>query len=85
MPEVILARRDKVGFDVPVEAWLPRGPGMAGLLEESLAIPAVGRGRAGRLLDSVRRGDPLSRARAFEAWRLVTLAAWAREFGVAFD
>jgi asparagine synthase (glutamine-hydrolysing) len=84
VPDVILGRRDKVGFDVPVESWLPRTPGLADLLQEALTIPAVNREPASRFLDAVRRGSALPRPRAFEAWRLVTLAAWSREFGVVF-
>ena len=40
---------------------------------------------AAPILQAVRSGQLLSRQRAFEAWRLVTLAAWSREFGVTFD
>ena len=85
VPEVILGRRDKVGFDVPVESWLSRTPGLPELLQEALTIPAVNREPASRFLDAVRRGQSLPRPRAFEAWRLVTLAAWSREFGVTFE
>lgn len=85
VPDVIRERRDRIGFDVPLESWLPRTPGLADLLEASLAIPAVRRERAAPLLQAVRNGQALPRPRAFEAWRLVTLAAWSREFGVTFD
>ena len=84
VPDVIRERRDRIGFDVPLESWLPRTPGLADLLETSLAIPAVRRERAAPLLQAVRSGQALPRPRAFEAWRLVTLAAWSREFGVTF-
>jgi hypothetical protein len=84
VPDVIRERRDRIGFDVPLESWLPRTPGLADLLQASLAIPAVRRERAAPLLQAVRHGQALPRPRAFEAWRLVSLAAWAREFGVIF-
>jgi asparagine synthase (glutamine-hydrolysing) len=51
----------------------------------ALAIPAVPRERAAPLLQAVRNGQALPRPRAFEAWRLVTLAARSRAFGVTFD
>jgi len=85
VPDVILERRDKVGFDVPIQSWLPRTPGLVDLLEAAVTIPAVRREGAVRLLDAVKRGAALPRPQAFEVWRLVTLAAWAREFGVVFE
>jgi asparagine synthase (glutamine-hydrolysing) len=85
VPEKIRRRREHVGFDVPLETWLPRTPGLVGLLEASLEIPAVPRDHAMRLVQAVKQGSPLPRVRAFEAWRLVTLAAWGRTFSVEFD
>lgn len=84
VPDVIRRRRDKIGFDVPVESWLPRTAGLANLLEASQAIPAVSRHRATAILRMVRGGASLARPLAFEAWRLVTLTAWAQQFGVTF-
>ena len=64
VPDVILGRRDKVGFDVPVGSWLLRTPGVADLLQYATTIPAVRREPARRFLDAVRRGqDPLPRPR----------------------
>ncbi len=84
VPEEIRARRDRIGFDVPLAAWLAHTPHLSGLLEEAVAMPAVHRDHAGRLLGAVRAGQSLSRPQAFEAWRLVTLAQWVRTFGVTF-
>jgi asparagine synthase (glutamine-hydrolysing) len=84
VPDVIRARRDKIGFDVPVAPWLARIPGLAQLLESATLIPAVRRERARELHQSVVREEPLMRRQAFEAWRLVTLSAWVLQFGVTF-
>ena len=85
VPDVILDRRAKVGFDVPLEEWIARTPHLTELLEEATHIPAVEPVHARRLLTAVRSGQALPRANAFEVWRLVTLAAWTRSFGVRFD
>ena len=84
VPDLILRRRARVGFDVPLEAWMTRTPGLVGLIEEASVIPAVDRRHAGRLASAVRSGQPLPRSHAFEVWRLATLSLWARTFEVTF-
>lgn len=85
VPDLIRQRRARVGFDVPLESWLTRTPGLLELIEESAAIPAVDASRARRLAIAVRSGQPLPRPRVFEAWRLVMLSMWVRTFGATFD
>jgi len=85
VPDEIRARHDKIGFDVPITSWLPRTPGLADLLDASRRIPAVSARRAETLRRAVVNREELPRPLAFEAWRLVTLAAWAQTFGATFD
>ncbi len=85
VPDEIRARRDKTGFDVPLESWLPRTPGLQELLDDACHIPAVRRERASALAAAVRNRVPLRRQDAFEAWRLVTLTAWSRAFGATWS
>lgn len=82
VPATILERRERVGFDVPMRAWLPRTPGIADLLDEAARLPAVRTGIAAALSRVVRSGQQVPRSEAFLAWRLVTFAAWVRHFGV---
>jgi asparagine synthase (glutamine-hydrolysing) len=84
VPDVILARRKRIGFDVPVEGWLARTPGVPERLSDTARIPAIDQSRVAQLRGVIGRGGELGRAGAFEAWRLVTLSAWAREFSVTF-
>lgn len=84
VPTVISARRLRMPFDVPVEAWLARTPGLQDQLHAAETIPAVRIERVRALRGALSRGEVLPRARAFEAWRLTTLARWADTFGVVF-
>jgi asparagine synthase (glutamine-hydrolysing) len=85
VPDQILDRRDKVGFDVPLESWLTRMPNADDLLRESARIPAVRAAAVAPLVRAVRARARMSRREAFRAWRLITLAAWRREFDVRLD
>jgi len=96
VPDAILDRRDKVGFAVPIQAWIPLVPNLPGLLAEAGRIPAVNRRVVERLLVAVQSGQPLSGflsriskgdqlRNSFLVWRLVGLAAWARHFEAEFD
>lgn len=85
VPDQVLRRRTRVGFDVPLDDWLLHTPRVPELLQSSIAIPAVDRIHAKGLLEAVLSRQPMPRARAFEAWRLVTLGAWAESFSVSFS
>ncbi len=85
VPDVILSRRRRIGFDVPVEAWLSRTPGLAGRLERMAAAPALDRESVNAVLSLVRRGGAMERRVAFDAWKLATLESWSRAFGVSLS
>jgi len=96
VPDAVLDRRDKVGFAVPIQAWIPLVPNLPDLLEEAGRIPAVDERVVARLLAAVRSGQPLSGfltriakgdqlRNSFLVWRLVGLAAWGRHFGAEFN
>ena len=95
VPDAVLDRRDKVGFAVPIQAWIPLVPNLPDLLQEAGRIPAVSQRVVAQLLDEVGSGQPLStflsrlargdRLRnSYLVWRLVGLAAWARHFDAQF-
>ncbi len=85
VPDVILSRRRRIGFDVPVEAWLSRTPGLAARLERMAAAPALDRESVNGVLSLVRRGGAMDRRAAFDAWKLATLESWSRAFGVSLS
>ncbi|NNG16944.1 MAG: asparagine synthase (glutamine-hydrolyzing) [Gemmatimonadales bacterium] len=96
VPDAVLDRRDKVGFAVPIQAWIPLIPGLPRLLEEAGTIPAVDSRTVERLVAAVRSGEPLTTflsrfgpgeplRNSLLVWRLVGLAAWAEHFEAQFD
>jgi asparagine synthase (glutamine-hydrolysing) len=81
VPGAVLDRREKVGFSVPMHAWIPRTPRIPNLLDTASRIPAVDpRGVRALLTDS---GNHL--ANPFRIWQLAALALWAERFAVTFD
>ena len=85
VPDAILDRRDKIGFAVPMRTWLPAIPGVIDLLDAVSQIPAVDRAAIAPALAVLRDGKTPTERDSFLLWRLIGLAAWARQFGVAFD
>jgi len=85
VPDAILDRRDKIGFAVPIQTWLPAIPGVLELLEEVAAAPPVNRAAVTPAIAALRDGKTPSVRDSFLLWRLVGLAAWARRFNVSFD
>jgi asparagine synthase (glutamine-hydrolysing) len=85
VPDVVLDRREKVGFPVPGRTWITLVPGVADLLAEALRIPAVDPAPFQQSLTALRAGHPMAAGTASLAWRLAILAAWIRRFDVTVD
>lgn len=84
-PPAILARRDKMGFPVPISSWLRQVRPFAESTLAALDGARPFRTAALRhLLDEVAPGRSEFSAGAFTAWRLVFLAGWARVFQARF-
>jgi asparagine synthase (glutamine-hydrolysing) len=84
LPEKIRARRDKLGFATPEEAWF-RGPlrdAVLGGIEQTLEHfpgllnPHGVRAHAAAMLEGHRRID-------FSLWRIINLGVWGRVFAVS--
>jgi asparagine synthase (glutamine-hydrolysing) len=96
VPDVVLDRRDKVGFSVPIHAWIPRLPVLQELLEEAATLPAVNprglapllpRVRAGGSLLDIMLSHPVRDRMKYSmwVWRIAGLAAWVRRVGALID
>ena len=85
VPDPVLDRRDKVGFEVPERAWMLA---VAPWVEETLSSPAA-RAIPAFNLPAVMEAWLAMRAgrRAFDwsAWRWVNLVRWAERFGAEFS
>ncbi len=85
VPDVVLNRRDRIGFDVPLRTWPAMIPDMPDLLRSALELLPVHASAMRPLLDRVSRAETLSPHDAFTLWRLVGLTDWASDFRVVFD
>ncbi|MFL5075580.1 MAG: asparagine synthase (glutamine-hydrolyzing) [Microvirga sp.] len=83
LPPKILARRDKLGFATPEEAWFrgPLKPLILDGVEATLArFPGLLDARATRaLVSAMLEGQ---RPVDFTAWRIVSIGLWGERFGV---
>ena len=83
LPPAILARRDKLGFATPEEAWFrgPLKPLILDGVEATLArFPGLLDARATRaLVSAMLEGQ---RPVDFTAWRIVSMGIWGEQFGV---
>ena len=75
VPDAILDRSDKIGFEVPIRTWLPELPALDRLLAAAARLPPVAS-------SEVRRARTLEPHRT---WWLAGLAAWSERFGVRLD
>ena len=75
VPDAILDRSDKIGFEVPIRTWLPELPALDRLLAAAARLPPVAS-------SEVRRARTLDPHRT---WWLAGLAAWSERFGVQLD
>jgi asparagine synthase (glutamine-hydrolysing) len=80
VPDVVLDRRDKIGFSVPMAAWFEAlAPWIAERLEHVGGLPGVQAGEVQRRWRGEgRRTDP------YMVWRCVSLSIWAERFGARF-
>jgi asparagine synthase (glutamine-hydrolysing) len=95
-PDEVLDRRDKVGFSVPIHAWISKLPILTELMEEAARLPCVdphglaplmSRSNSGRSMLDVMLSHPVRDQikYSFWVWRLAGLAGWVRQFGVEID
>ncbi|MDJ1158993.1 asparagine synthase (glutamine-hydrolyzing) [Chelatococcus sp. SYSU_G07232] len=76
MPDAIVWRKNKFGFEAPEDVWLKRHHGV--MEQAVLASPIIGEiADRGRLAQHYRTLDKRSR------WRLYSVALWEKAFGVA--
>jgi hypothetical protein len=77
----VLDRREKIGFSVPMQAWIPHTPRVPDLLEAVARIPAVDPAGIRALL--TRSGNQPSTP--FRVWQLAALGLWAERCAATFD
>jgi asparagine synthase (glutamine-hydrolysing) len=85
VPDEILARRDKIGFQTPERQWLAAlRPWVAEAVHSNVAraIPALNPARVIREWEAVLAGRTRFDGRF---WRIVNLIRWADALGVGFD
>lgn len=83
VPDQILNRRDKIGFAVPVVAWLLElAPWVERKLARASGIPGLNHGAVKQQWEAVRSQG--SGRDAFLIWRWISLATWADQFQVEF-
>jgi asparagine synthase (glutamine-hydrolysing) len=87
-PDEILDRPGRMGFPVPVDAWLHAlAPHCDRWLDSAASLPCLqtdvvrNTWKRFRAKPAVRQGSP----DAFLLWRWIFLAGWARQFNVRFD
>jgi len=81
VPDAVLDRREKIGFSVPMQAWIPHTPRVPDLLEAVARIPAVDPAGIRALL--TRSGNQPSTP--FRIWQLAALGLWAERCAATFD
>ena len=81
VPDLVLDRRDKIGFSVPMRAWFEAlAPWIAERLDHVGGLPGVRGGEVRRRWQGGgRRADP------YMVWRCVSLGSWAERFEARFD
>jgi asparagine synthase (glutamine-hydrolysing) len=96
VPDEILDRVDKVGFEVPIQAWLPELPGLDRLLDVATRLAPVASKEARTILERLRQSRSVARISFAQSlrdstvgthrtWWLAGLAAWSEQFGVRLD
>jgi asparagine synthase (glutamine-hydrolysing) len=75
VPDDILDRTDKVGFEVPIQVWLPYLASLDRLLDSATHLPPL----AASQVRTIRTHGP------HPTWWLAGLTAWSDRFGVRLD
>ncbi len=86
VPDVILDRKDKMGFIAPQRKWwretAPYFEGLLSVGEANNLLPFVDFGRMRREWNAVLAGEKLP---VFRMWRGINLLAWTVTFGVEYE
>lgn len=83
VPDLVLDRRDKIGFASPIVDWLAAlGPWVETKLKDARAIPGLNSAEIQRSWAAVRATRSLPAA--YVIWRLVSLVTWAERYDVRF-
>lgn len=78
VPDAILDRRDKIGFETPMRRWLDgMAPTIRTLLQGSTQFPFLAAGDMVAALDANLAGEGGNDA---QVWRMINLCWWARMF-----
>jgi asparagine synthase (glutamine-hydrolysing) len=84
VPDVILDRRDKIGFATPEKLWMKAvGPWIDQALSSEVAarVPGMNLPTMKRQWQAILQGN---QAFDFRVWRWVNMIKWAQKFEVAF-
>lgn len=84
VPDAILDRRDKIGFQTPEEEWMRRlDPWIKTLLSSDAArsVAALDTGKTRQLWDDVLAGR---RRFDFDLWRALNVIHWTSQFNVSY-
>jgi asparagine synthase (glutamine-hydrolysing) len=85
VPDAILARRERLGFPVPIREWLLElEPWVDRNIKEFECFPFFEPGGVRQIWDRVRSREQ-STLDAFLVWRWVFLAGWVRAFDINLD
>lgn len=80
VPDIILDRKDKIGFATPEQAWLKQlGNTIFDWLEAAEALPFLNAGQCRRAVKMIIEGR---RHFDFQAWRLINFCRWAQIMNV---
>lgn len=83
VPDMILDRKDKVGFQTPEQQWLKiLKPQVEHWLEQIDRVPFLNAEKSRLTAMSMVKGE---RAFTFQAWRLINYCRWAAEKGQSYD
>jgi asparagine synthase (glutamine-hydrolysing) len=83
VPDVVLDRREKLGFAVPLRDWLLGSRYARDLAADGAALPCVNGARVRGWIADLDARRPLRDAPVFLMWRVIGFAHWVRACGVS--